>query len=45
MDGWSIPTIAWIAAVVMVLGILLIAMNPLDLFRKGQGQGEQKIAS
>lgn len=33
-EGWSIPPIAWAAAVVMVVGILLIAMNPLDLFRK-----------
>ena len=26
--------IGWLAAVVMVLGILLIAMNPLDLFKR-----------
>lgn len=34
IDGWSIPTIAWIAAVLMIFGILMIAMNPLDLFKK-----------
>lgn len=34
MDGWSIPVIAWIAAVLMAFGILVIAMNPLDLLRK-----------
>ena len=34
MDGWSLPTVAWIGAVIMMLGILTIAMNPLDLFRK-----------
>lgn len=33
-DGWTIPPIAWVAAVVMVFGILMIAMNPLDLFKK-----------
>lgn len=33
-DGWSLPPVAWIAAVTMVIGIFTIAMNPLDLFRK-----------
>jgi len=33
-EGWALPPIAWAAAVVMVIGILVIAMNPLDLFRK-----------
>lgn len=33
-DGWALPPIAWMAAVLMVVGILVIAMNPLDLFRK-----------
>lgn len=33
-DGWTIPPIAWVAAVVMVFGILMIAMNPLDLLKK-----------
>ena len=33
-EGWAMPPIAWIAAVVIALGILVIAMNPLDLFRK-----------
>ncbi len=34
MEGWTIPPIGWIAAVLMTFGILVIAMNPLDLFRK-----------
>ncbi|AQS57710.1 hypothetical protein [Desulforamulus ferrireducens] len=34
MDGWSLPPIAWAAAIVMAFGILVIAMNPLDLFRR-----------
>lgn len=34
IDGWSLPPIAWVAAILMVVGILVIAMNPLDLFRK-----------
>lgn len=32
-DGWTIPVIGWVAAVVMIIGIFTIAMNPLDLFR------------
>ncbi len=34
LDGWSIPPIAWAAAVVMVIGIFTIALNPLDLLKK-----------
>ncbi len=34
-DGWSMPPIAWLAAVTMIIGIFTIAMNPLDLPRKG----------
>lgn len=33
-DGWALAPIAWAAAIVMALGILVISMNPLDLFRK-----------
>lgn len=33
-EGWALPPIAWAAAIVMVIGILIISMNPLDLFRK-----------
>jgi drug/metabolite transporter (DMT)-like permease len=33
-DGWMLHPVAWIAAVVMVIGIFTIAMNPLDLFRR-----------
>ena len=33
-DGWALEPIAWVAAIVMFLGILLIAVNPLDWFKK-----------
>ena len=33
-EGMGLPPIAWAAAIVMVIGILIISMNPLDLFRK-----------
>jgi drug/metabolite transporter (DMT)-like permease len=33
-DGWNLAPIAWIAAVVMSFGILVMAVNPMDLFRK-----------
>lgn len=33
-EGWSMPPIAWAAAVIMVVGIFTIAMNPMDLFKK-----------
>jgi drug/metabolite transporter (DMT)-like permease len=39
MKGWSLPPIAWVAAVMMVIGILIISMNPLDLFKKKGDQG------
>ena len=34
IDGWSLPPIVWAAAILMIFGILMIAMNPLDLFKK-----------
>ncbi len=34
IDGWSMPPIVWFAAILMAVGILVIAMNPLDLFKK-----------
>ena len=36
MEGWNLPLVAWIGAVIMMIGILIIAMNPLDLFRKNK---------
>lgn len=33
-EGWALPPIAWAAAIVMFIGILIIAMNPYDIFRK-----------
>ncbi len=42
-EGWSMPPVAWLAAIVMIVGIFTIAMNPLDLFRKSKEEsvGEQ----
>ncbi|CAM3500059.1 hypothetical protein [Parendozoicomonas haliclonae] len=34
IDGWEMQPIAWFSAVLMVAGIVTIAMNPLDLFKK-----------
>jgi len=34
MYGWALPPIVWISAVLMMFGILVIAMNPMDLFKK-----------
>lgn len=33
MEGWSLPVVAWVGAIIMMVGILTIAMNPLDIFR------------
>ena len=33
-EGWGLSAIQWIMAIVIVFGIWLIAMNPLDLFKK-----------
>lgn len=38
MDGWSLPPIVWFGALLMAFGILVIAMNPLDLFRKKEAR-------
>jgi hypothetical protein len=37
-DGWALAPIAWVAAVVMFLGILLIAVNPLELLRRNAAE-------
>lgn len=38
MEGWALPPIVWAAAVMMVFGILVIAMNPMDLFKKKEAK-------
>lgn len=43
-DGWALAPIAWVAAVVMVIGICLIAFNPLDFFRKNEKTEGEEIA-
>ncbi len=37
LDGWSMPPVAWAAAVIMVVGIFTIATNPLALFSRNKG--------
>lgn len=34
IDGYALAPIAWLAAVIMIVGIFIIAVNPLDFFRK-----------
>lgn len=34
LDGYALTPICWIAAIVMMLGILIIAVNPFDFFKK-----------
>lgn len=34
MEGWGLSAIEWVAAIMMAFGIMVIAMNPLDLFKK-----------
>ncbi|AKA71603.1 membrane protein [Clostridium scatologenes] len=38
-DGWALPSVAWVGAIIMMFGILTISMNPLDLFRKKNDMG------
>lgn len=33
-SGWMLSPIQWIAAIIMFIGIFLIAMNPLDLLKR-----------
>ncbi len=37
-EGWAIPPIGWAAAVVMVIGIFIIAVNPLDFMKRGRAE-------
>lgn len=41
MPGWSLPSIAWVGAVIMTFGIFVISMNPLDLLRKNKEKEEE----
>ena len=34
IQGWTLAPIVWLCAILMAVGILIISMNPLDLFRK-----------
>lgn len=38
MEGMALPPVVWVSAVLMAFGILVIAMNPMDLFKKEGGQ-------
>ena len=33
-DGYALAPIAWVAAIVNLIGIFLIAVNPMDLLKK-----------
>lgn len=33
IEGWTLTPISWVCAVLMAVGIMIIAMNPLDLFK------------
>lgn len=37
IDGWNLSAAAWTGAVLMIIGILVIAVNPLELFKKKEG--------
>ena len=39
IQGWTVAPIVWISAVLMMFGILVIAMNPMDLLRKKEVAG------
>lgn len=43
MEGYGLGLIQWLAAAMMVFGILVISMNPLDLFKKG-GESNNEAA-
>ncbi|MCQ8212679.1 DMT family transporter [Cetobacterium somerae] len=34
IDGWALPAIVWIGALLMIFGILMIAVNPMDFLKK-----------
>ena len=34
LDGWNMVPVAWVGAVLMVVGIFTIATNPLALFHR-----------
>lgn len=34
IPGWNLSIVSWIGAVMMVIGILLITVNPLDFFKR-----------
>lgn len=42
--GWNLPLIVWAAAVIMIIGIFTIAMNPLDLFKAKNNGGNNEAA-
>ncbi|WP_251158587.1 hypothetical protein [Caniella muris] len=38
LAGYEMSPVAWVAALVMMAGIFIIAVNPLDFFKKGKEQ-------
>ena len=39
--GWAMTPVGWISAVIMFFGILLIAMNPMDLLKKKEHKTQE----
>lgn len=37
-SGWEVAPIVWVGAVIMIVGILLIAVNPMEFFGKKEGE-------
>ncbi|WP_297229676.1 hypothetical protein [uncultured Desulfovibrio sp.] len=45
MEGKNMPPIAWLASLIMIGGIFLIAVDPMTLFRRGRkGRGDHEAA-
>lgn len=34
MNGWELPYVAWIGAILMIIGIIIISINPIDFLKK-----------
>jgi len=45
MDGWSLPSVAWIGAIIMMFGILIISMNPLDYLKRKKEEAQKDEAA
>jgi len=41
MEGWELSMIEWAAATMMAIGIFVIAVNPMDLFKKKEDSANE----